>query len=68
MDLLAAKSDADIQNLIKGIDTKQFCFLILGLSENDKKKVFAQLSDNAKALVNADVLKLEEATKNIHIG
>ncbi len=68
MELLAAQSDADIRNLIKGIDAKQFCFLILGLSENDKKKVFAQLSDNAKASINADIVKLVQATKNIQIG
>lgn len=68
MDLLSTLSDADICNLIKNIDTKKFCFLILGLSKNDKNRLYAQLSDNAKTLVNADISKLEQATANILVG
>lgn len=68
MDLLSTLSDADIRNLIKNIDSKQFCFLILGLSQNDKNRVYAQLSDNAKTLINSDISKLEQATASILVG
>lgn len=68
MDLFSSLSDADIQRFIKNIDSKKFCYLILGLSESDKNRVYSQLSDKAKELVNADVKKLEQATAGVVIG
>lgn len=65
MQLLSNLSDQEVIEFIKNIDSKKLCFLMMGLGEEDKVRIYSQISDAAKGMLAQDIAILDSATKGL---
>ncbi len=65
MQILSKLSDQEVIELIKQIDSKKLCFLMMGLCEEDQNKVYSQISTEARKLIDQDIAILNSATMGL---
>lgn len=65
--LLVSMSKDEVLEMIKNIDQRKLCLLMMGMGEDDQDKIFSYLSNDAKKLLKIDIVKLEIALQGVEL-